>query len=206
MGNMVQANIIIEGTRPLLWNSFGIKALSPERKKKTGSAGNNPEEWRDTVLVTGEGQLYIKPTYIFGSIREGGKYTKRGRSNLKRFIVATLQIVESQILIDRFMPDAKSSYDIMQAGTPSTNPEESIYLDIQGVRNPSTRNQNIRYRIAASPKWRTAFNIKWDATMVSENEMEAAVRDAGRFEGVGDGRKIGMGRFDVVSFEVTELE
>ena len=34
--------------------------------------------------------------------------------------------------------------------------------------------------------------------------MNAVVIDAGRLVGLGNGRSIGMGRFDVVSFEVKE--
>ena len=57
MSNMVILKSWIEGTRPLLWNAFALNMLSGEKKRKTGSAGNNPEEWKQTVLATPENQL-----------------------------------------------------------------------------------------------------------------------------------------------------
>jgi hypothetical protein len=44
----------------------------------------------------------------------------------------------------------------------------------------------------------------WDKTIVASNQMEASVIDAGRFAGLGDGRAIGFGRFEVVNFEVRD--
>ena len=38
--------------------------------------------------------------------------------------------------------------------------------------------------------------------MVSEQEMEAVLGDAGRFAGLGDGRRIGFGRFEILEFKV----
>ncbi len=79
-----------------------------------------------------------------------------------------------------------------------------MYLDIRSVKNPATRARNVRYRVAASPGWKTRFTILWDMTIVGRNEMEAVVRDAGMFAGLGDGRQIGFGRFSVERFEVSE--
>jgi len=51
VSNMVILKSWIEGTRPLLWNAFSVSMLSGEKKRKNGSAGNNPEEWKQTVLT-----------------------------------------------------------------------------------------------------------------------------------------------------------
>ena len=80
---------------------------------------------------------------------------------------------------------------------------EPVYLDVRSVRNPSTRGRNVRYRVAASPGWKTSFSISWDDTLLNENEMRAVLIDAGRFVGLGDGRSIGLGRFDVLSVVIT---
>ena len=63
---LVTAAVAIRGTRPLLWHRFGNDAIPLEKKPKQGVAGNNPEEWRSTVLKTSQQQLYLEPTYIFG--------------------------------------------------------------------------------------------------------------------------------------------
>jgi hypothetical protein len=55
MANIIKARIEIRGTRPLLQNQFGPEALPLEKGERTGVAGNDPEEWRRTCMVTAEG-------------------------------------------------------------------------------------------------------------------------------------------------------
>lgn len=206
MSNIVTATVTIQGIRPILWHKFGPEALPLEKKEKTGVAGNDPEEWRRTVLVTKEGQLYIEPEYIFATVRNGAKYTKRGRGSIQASVSATLQVLENRILVDRWFPDFPNgkTFNVDEVEPPSTDSDESVYLDIRGVRNPSTKARNVRYRIAASPGWTCTFTLSWDKTIVSRNEMEASVIDSGKLVGVGNGRAIGYGRFDVTQFEIDE--
>lgn len=194
MANIANADIKIQGTRPLLWHHFGPDALPLEKKERVGVAGNNPEEWKKTVLVTDNGQLYLDPSYVFACIRDGARHTKKGRGSIQSAVTATLQVLDNMILVDRFLPE---NINELQNKT-----EEPVYLDVRSVKNPSTRARNIRYRVAASPGWQAKFSIMWDITIVSRSEMQAAVIDAGRFSGLGDGRNIGFGRFVVVSFEI----
>jgi hypothetical protein len=191
--NMLTATVTIEGTRPLLWHHFGPDAMPLEKQERTGVAGNNPEEWRKTVLFSNKTrQLYVKPTYVFGTIRDGAKHTPRKRGTLQPFVAATLQVADNLVWIDRYLPEEPIPQD----------PEEPVYLDITSVKNPSTRARNVRYRIAASPGWQATFTIEWDKTVVSRGEMESALNDAGKLVGIGDGRAIGNGRFVVKSFDV----
>jgi len=196
--NILVARVSIKGIRPLLWNHFGPDALSLEKQEKTGIAGNNPDEWRKTVTVTKEKQLYDDSSYIFATIREGAKYTKRGRGSIQSMVSATLQVLTDKILIDRYLPDNISEL--------INEMDQPVYLDVRSVRNPSTKARNVRYRVAASPGWKATFEIMWDKTIVSRNEMQAAIIDAGRFSGIGDGRAIGFGRFIVESIEIRETE
>jgi hypothetical protein len=191
--NMLTATVTIEGTRPLLWHHFGPDAMPLEKQERTGVAGNDPEEWRKTVLFSNKTrQLYVKPTYVFGTIRDGAKHTPRKRGTLQPFVAATLQVADNLVWIDRYLPEEPIPQD----------PEEPVYLDITSVKNPSTRARNVRYRIAASPGWQATFTIEWDKTVVSRGEMESALNDAGKLVGIGDGRAIGNGRFVVKSFDV----
>lgn len=196
MGNLLTAQVGIKGTRPLIWHRFGPDAIPLEKQEKTGVAGHDPEEWRKTVLMTRERQLYLEPTYIFGSIRDGARYTKKGRSSLQPIIAATLQVLDDRILVDRFVPDEPIP----------TDPEELVYMDIRSVRNPNTKGRNIRYRIAAASGWATSFALTWDKTIVSRAEMQAVLSDSGRLVGLADGRNIGFGRFTIQSFEVRESD
>lgn len=193
-----QVAVSIEGTAPLLFHHFSVEALDGSRKAAPrGSAGNNPDEWRDTVLVTGpQNQLYLDPTYIYACCRDGGKSVRRRqRGNLQRAVSSTLQVVDAQILLDdRFLPEGLTT-------PPPTDPSLPVYLDVRGVRNPSTKARNVRYRIACSRGWTCKFHLFWDTTVFNHDELHAVLIDAGRLSGVGDGRGIGFGRFQILKFE-----
>ena len=194
MSNILTAQVSIRGVRPFLWHAFTPAAIPLEKQEKTGVAGNDPEEWRQTVLTTKERQLYLEPTYIFGSLRDGAKHVKKGRGSIQSLVVATLQITDDRILLDLFLPTDDQL---------TTDPEQPIYLDIRSVRNPNTKGRNVRYRIAAARGWTLTTAIQWDKTIVSRGEMESTCIDAGRLVGLGDGRAIGFGRFEVTRFEIS---
>jgi hypothetical protein len=195
MSNMISAHFKIRGTRHLLWNAFTPEAIPLQKQEKSGVAGNNPEEWRKTVLMTDQRQLYLEPTYIFGCLRDGARYTKKGRGSLQPLLTATLQIADSRVLVDRFLPEE---------GQLTSDPQQPVYLDVRSARNPATRARNVRYRVAASPGWIIICRIEWDKTIISRDEMKAVIIDAGRLVGIGDGRGIGFGRFTMEDFTVTE--
>lgn len=194
MGQLITARVQITGIRPLLWHAFGLDAIPLERGERTGVAGNDPEEWKRTVLMTESRQLYIPGTYIFGTVRDGAKHIKKGRGSIQAAVASTLQVTEEIITIDRYVPEQPE----INAYT------KPVYLDVRSVRNPSTKGRNVRYRIATPPGWQLTFTLMWDRTVVSRNEMEAAVNDAGALAGLADGRTIGLGRFTVDAFDVVE--
>lgn len=203
MSNIVKAKVTIKGVRPLLQHRFGQDALPLEKQEKDGVAGNSPNEWRKTALVTKDGQLYLEPTYVFATIRDGAKYTKKGKGSIQSAVSATLQVLDDVVLIDRFFPGFPNghAFDLQTVEPPPDGKDEPVYLDVRSVRNPSTKGRNVRYRVAASPGWVITFSILWDKTIISRPEMHAVVKDAGVFTGIADGRSIGFGRFTVESFE-----
>lgn len=203
MSNIVRAKALIKGVRPLLLHHFGPDALPLEKQEKTGVAGNDPEEWRKTALVTKEGQLYVEPSYVFGMIRDAAKYTKKGKGSIQSAVSATLQVVDGRVLIDRHFPDFPNghAFDVKTATAPPQDPDAPVYLDVRSVRNPSTKGRNVRYRVAASLGWSLSFTILFDKTVVSRAEMQAVLNDAGVLVGIADGRGIGFGRFTVEGFE-----
>lgn len=194
MGSTLRAAVAIRGTRPLLWHAFGPDAIPLEKGEKTGVAGHDPEEWRKTVLMTAERQLYVDPTYIFGCVRDGARHVKKGRGSIQTSVSATLQVADDVVLIDRVVPEEPIP----------TDPTQPVYMDVRSVRNPSTKARNVRYRIAAGRGWGCSFTLEWDATVVSRGEMLAAVKQAGQLSGLGDGRSVGFGRFEVLDFVVSE--
>lgn len=198
--NIITAEVSVKGVRPLFWNVFGPDAIPLEKQEKTGVAGNDPEEWRRTVIHTKDGQLYIPGTYVFGTVRDGSKHTKKGKGSIQALVTSTLQVLDDRVLVDRHIPGFNGGLP----ETLTTDPDEPVYLDIRSVKNPSTGARNIRYRVVASPGWHVTFHLQWDKTIVSRSEMEAACRDAGQLCGLGNARKIGMGRFEVERFEIVE--
>lgn len=193
----IKALVDIEGIRPFLWNSFGPDALPLEKQERTGVAGNNPFEWKKTVLKTKDGRLYIDPSYVFGCLRNAAKYTKKGKASIQTSVSATLQVMDNLIFFEnRNIPE-----DIENL---KNEFEEPVYLDVRSVVNPGTRGRNIRYRVAASPGWKLKFNIQWDNTIVSRQEMQAVINDAAMLVGLGDARNIGFGRFKINTFDILE--
>ena len=191
--NMLKANVTISGIRPLLWNHFSEKALPLSKTEKKGVAGNNPEEWEETVLYDKNKQLYLEPIALFACIRDGAKYTRKGRSSLQPQIAATLQVLDAKVFVDRYLPDKITK-----------NLNENVYLDVRSVKNPTTRGRNIRYRVAAKPGWKLSFNITWDKTIINREQMNSVINDAGMYCGLGDGRGIGFGRFEVEEFRLED--
>ncbi|MBD2156749.1 hypothetical protein [Leptolyngbya sp. FACHB-16] len=198
IGNILTARVAIQGTRTLLWHRFGIDSIPLEKQEKSGVAGNDPEEWRKTVLMTSDRQLYLLNTYIFRCIRDAAPYIKRGRT-FQTAVAATLQVVEDVILLpDRYVPSRPVQIEQGQA----YDDIPSVYVMVAGVKNPGTNKRNIRYRVATTAGWECNFTLLWDKTVVSRGEVESLCLTAGQLVGLGDGRSIGFGRFVLKSFEV----
>lgn len=206
MSNIVKARIQICGKRPLLQHQFGPEALPLEKGEKTGVAGNDPEEWKRTCMIAKSGELYVRGEYVFSMLREAAKNTKKGKGSIQAAVAATLQVEESRVMLGRKMP--RGSWPLEPAGVCSVtrDPEEPVYLDVCGVVNPSTKGRNVRYRLAVSAGWKATFTIVWDKTIVSRDQMRAVVNDAGTLVGLADGRKVGYGRFSVISFTEIDAE
>lgn len=203
--SIVAAKVAISGIKTLAIHHFGPDALPLEKQEKTGVAGHDPVEWTRSVLLTKKRELFLPPTYFFGSIKEGGRHVKKGRGSIMYDIAATLQIEDDMIKICRDgdpivlpeEPDVFDAYSVPSDELPSS------YVERIGVRNPSTKSRNIRYRVAVKPGWEMTFNILWDVTIVARNQMQQALNSAGQLVGIADGRgSIGYGRFLVESFKI----
>src|SRR4051794_10805907 len=83
MSNMLSALVEITGTRPLLLNRFGPDSIPLARGERTGVAGNDPAEWKRRVCWNSQRQICLEAPTVFASIRDGGRFTKKGRSNIQ---------------------------------------------------------------------------------------------------------------------------
>lgn len=199
----IVADVTIRGVRPFFHHGFGPDSIPLEKQPKSGVAGNAPDEWRKSVQVIKDTrQLYINFTQVWASIRDGAKYTRKGRGSIRNDVIATLLVEGPQkILVPGcFLPE---NWEVEQLTDDDT---QAVHLDIRYVKNPATRAGNVRYRVVMSPGWEVSFPISFDNTIVAVNQMRSVLKDAGTLCGVGDGRNIGMGRYEIVSFEVQDGE
>ncbi|KUO78073.1 MAG: hypothetical protein APF81_25745 [Desulfosporosinus sp. BRH_c37] len=194
MSNVIQANVHIQGIRPMLIHHFGPDAIPLERREKSGVAGNNPEEWKHTVLMTDKRQLYVPSEYILANFRAGSRIAFGTRGGHVGKLAACLQIADENIYFNCFVPTNLNDY--------VNCTDAPVYLDVRGVKQPTTKARNMRYRVALSPGWQSRFSIVWDKTLISREEMHSIVIHSGQFIGLGDGRAIGFGRYTVEEFNL----
>jgi hypothetical protein len=57
----------------MMRHRFGPDTLSLVKKERTEVEGNDPEEWKTTVLKTNKNQIYLDPIYILACVRDGAK-------------------------------------------------------------------------------------------------------------------------------------
>lgn len=183
--------VTIEGTKPILINTFPIDTLSPG-KAKSGTTGKDEVSWIKTVLMDENRNLYVLPSYIVGAIISGGKHIKVGKGSLSKKVGSTLEVLENRILLEKCIVPKET--EILELCT------EQVYIDVRSVVNPMTKGRNVRYRVGAREGWKASATISWDDRSVSKEEMKQCLENGGMFEGIGDGRKIGFGRFKVLSF------
>lgn len=191
----VSAQLAITGIKPILINTFPMDTLD-EGKSKTGTSGKEEMWWKRTILMTPNRELYILSSYLVGSIVNGGKQIKAGKGTLSKKVGSSLECSPEFILLNglKVPPDNEIT----------KNPTDDVYIDVRMVMNPMTKGRNIRYRCAAKAGWSLSATISWDDAQVSFEQMKQAVYNAGLYEGVGDGRKIGFGRFKIDSFKLLE--
>jgi len=186
-----KCHLDVIGTRPFFWHAAGIWTIPLEKQEQTGVAGNDPEEWKKTVLVNKETwQLYAKAEYVFSCFRKGAYSVKKG---LQSKVASTLQVEPELIYLeDLYLPDGLNSL--------TDDPTANVYLDVRPVKRDK-KATNIRYRVAAKTGWRLGFDILFDATLVQTDLMHACAIEGGRYAGLGDARSIGMGRYEIETWE-----
>ena len=199
---MKKVEVKVVGKRPLLFHKFNIDVISDTKKVKSGKAGDNPEEWKETVLQK-DGQLYIPGIYWFSCMREGSKYTKKKMGSIQKEFTSCTLVLSDISLLDRHLPDG---WEKMKAADMPLEPTNKVYLDIRGVMNPNSKGRNVRYRVACAPGWKTTYSFTFDDTIISQSQVTKVVEDSGKLVGVGDARILGFGRYDIEDCQITDHE
>jgi len=190
------------GKRPILFCAFRIETITALTRSKTGSAGNDPEEWKRTVLEK-NGVLYIPGSYWSSCLKEGAKYTKAGRGSIQKMFRSCAIVLDEVSYLDRKLPD---QWEKMSWEQFPKNNDAPVYLDIRGVLNPNSKAKNVRYRVACSPGWKTEFSFAFDDNIISLPQAKKVLEDSGKLAGVGDGRVLGYGRFDIEDMQISDYK
>lgn len=194
---MKKATFTIKGTTPFLYHKFNVEEISNKAKVKTGSAGNNPEEWRTTVWNEGK-KLFLPGYYFFSSICAGAQYVKQGRGSIAKKLAGCMLILSDKCYLNRELDKEINELEFADVPKDSSKP---VYLDIRGVKNPATKGKNVRYRLGMCPGWQTSVELEFDDTVISKEEMQRALEAAGKFSGIGDARLIGYGRYEILDLK-----
>ena len=196
MRKQTTAKVTIKGVRHIIFHAFREEVLTETKKAKTGTTGNNPEEWKSTVQMDENRNLFLTPLNLFGHLRDSAKFTKLGRGTFKDKVAATIMFPDRNFYLkDCIVPeDDKLERD----------ESKKVFLHVCSVKNPATKGRNMRYRIAASKGWELEFEVIWDESIVSKEVMKGIIEDGGVLVGLMDGRQIGFGRYDLGSFDIVK--
>jgi len=194
---MLTAKIKIKGIKPLVFHKFNIEALTALSKPKSGSSGNNPDEWRNSYFHD-NGKLYIPDNYIFAALKNAAVHTKVGRGSIQKTWISAVNVLTSKAYLNREMFDDWEKISDQDVPTDSSLP---VYIDVRMVANPNTKGRNVRYRVACSPGWETEFELLVDDTLISKQHIKKIVEDCGKLQGIAEMRTLGYGRFEVISIE-----
>lgn len=198
---MKKVFVKITGVKSFLFHKFNIEVLQQLSKVKTGSAGNDPEEWK-TSFFHNDGKLYIPSSYINSALKNGSVNTKAGRGTLQKSWISAVQVEEETIYFNREIFPNWEETTIEEAPKDSTNP---VYVDIRMVANPNTKGRNVRYRLALSPGWELNFHLIIDDEILSMAQVKKVIQDTGKLQGIADGRTLGYGRFELDEFEIMDM-
>jgi hypothetical protein len=179
------------GTTPFLFNKFKIENVSNKNKAKHGSAGNDPEEWKEKIWAEGV-KLFVPAYYVFGSVSEGAHYVKEGKGSIKKKLMGCLLVKGEKFYLNYELPKAIEKIETEDLTRDSS---KDVYLDIRAVKNPMTKGKNVRYRLGMRPGWFLHVMLEWDDTILSKDNIKNAIEHAGKFVGIGDGRLLGHGRY-----------
>jgi hypothetical protein len=176
---MKTIKVKLKSDGPLLMHALPKEA--PREMRDTGKEFDPKEEVENALYKDREGKIYFPSKWIKGCLESAAKGVKKGTVNLRSKIIQAVSIYPPQIY-----PTKLSDYEIDQQ-----------YVRIQG------RNLILRSR-PRFDEWEIEFEINFDEEIISANDIKKLLERGGRFIGIGDGRKIGYGRFKIEKFEVKE--
>lgn len=182
---MYKIQATIEGTAPLLLNAFSDAAKDILDGGKTGGKRTSEQkmaEVEDKVLKNKDG-LFIPSYYIRAAMRDGSKMEnmKLGKKGLAPYLEALVFVEPREI------PLHKDTYDFVDARI--------------GRRPPRTGGAVLIRRPGINTGWQLEIQVTIASDIVPEDSIREALQAAGLYCGLGDGRKMGFGKFQIIKWE-----
>lgn len=178
---MKRIAVTIEGISALLMHSYPLLPIEAMEKK-------SPEEQAEFAAYRNPQtkELYIPGTAVQRALVAGAAYSKgRGRASLAKPAAACL-LVDSEYL-----------------GLGVTT---SYVIDARPVVIPATKGRVVRYRPRID-RWSVSFNLLFDDTLLTVDQVRRIVDDTGKNVGLLDFRpekKGPFGRFVVVHWQTID--
>lgn len=176
---MKSIKVKLKSDGPLLMHA--LPQEPQEKIRDTGKEFDPKEEAEKGLYRDKEGRIYFPSRWIKGCLESAAKGVRKGRVDLRSKVIQGVSISPTFIY-----PTKLSDYVIDQQ-----------YVRLQG------RNLILRSR-PRFDEWEIEFEINFDEEIISANDIQKLLERGGRFIGIGDGRKIGYGRFRVIEFETED--
>lgn len=176
---MYRVAVEIEGITPLLQNKYIEPQEIPQKK---GEAHDSPELVPYKLHKNDKGEIVVPSESIMRAMETvAGEFKVEGmkKATYKNLLPGNIYIEPEGIKIE----------------------PQSYVIDKRPVVNPVTRGRIMRYRPKFEKGWRLAFIIHVFDDRIKKEVLKHILEEAGRRVGIGDGRRIGMGRFIVTKFE-----
>lgn len=169
-------HITIESVSALLMHAYPLVPIQAFEKL------SKEEQAEHAAYRTKEKELYIPGISLQRAFISGASYSKgKGRSSLVKQAAACINVDPEYVLL------GVKSYDI----------------DTRPIVNPTTKGRVLRHR-PRFDKWKVSFTVKYDPTLLTEQQLRTIIDDTGSRVGVLDFRpekKGPFGRFSVTSWK-----
>jgi len=169
----------IEGITPLLQNKFIEDQEVPQKK---GEAHDSPDLVPYKLYKNDKGEIVVPSEWIIRAMeRVASEFKVEGMKKVtyKNLLPGNIYIEPEAIRIE----------------------PQKYSIDKRTVVIPSTRGRIMRYRPRFEKGWKLAFTIRVFDDRIKKEVLKHILEDTGRRVGIGDARRIGMGRFIVTRFD-----
>jgi hypothetical protein len=200
---MYSADVIVEGTSPLLQHRFGIEAQNQLEQPSKRSSGHTDysQEWKDSLYEVNGCLAQPGIHFEMAMVKAALSFKlpgKRGKTYKDLFSANVFVRPELPLHLD------KDGREIQIPDQLETNAyESSIYIDYRSV--VVNRGSRVgRARLAFSPGWRIRFSILVQDPQLPAEVVNQVLTEAGQAVGIGDYRPR-YGRFKILRFDISQL-